>query len=97
MMKIPLVDLKANYLSIKNEIDSVFNQLEEISIRKEDLAKITELTSEYQIDLSSVIIDTLDLNNKLKKAVTNILQKIEQYFNDYDESFKYFLKDLKVF
>jgi len=84
-------------VKLKNEIDSVFNQLEEIGIRKEDLGKITELTSEYQIDLSSIIIDTLDLDNNIKQAITNILQKIEQYFNDYDESFKYFLKDLKVF
>ncbi|MFX1393555.1 MAG: MFS transporter [Promethearchaeota archaeon] len=84
-------------VKLKNEINSVFNQLEEIGIRKEDLAKITELTSEYQIDLSSVIIDTLELDNNIKQAITDILQKIEQYFNDYDESFKHFLKDLKVF
>ncbi len=82
---------------LKDEIDSVFIKLEKIGIRKEDLSKITELTSEYQIDLSSVIIDTLDSDSKLKKAITEILQKIEQYFNDYDESFKHFLKDLKVF
>jgi MFS family permease len=82
---------------LKVEIDSVFIKLEKIGIHKEDLSKITELTSEYQIDLSTVIIDTLDADRKLKKAVTEILQKIEQYFNDYDESFKHFLKDLKVF
>ncbi|MFX0188354.1 MAG: MFS transporter [Candidatus Hodarchaeota archaeon] len=82
---------------LKFEIDSVFIKLEKIGIRKEDLSKITELTSEYQIDLSSVIIDTLDSDKKLKKAITEILQKIELYFNNYDESFKHFLKDLKVF
>jgi len=84
-------------VKLKNEIESVFTQLEKIGIRKEDFAKITELTSEYQIDVSSVIVDTVALDNKIKKAITEILQKIEQYFNEYDKSFKHFLKDLKVF
>ncbi|TFG22680.1 MAG: MFS transporter [Promethearchaeota archaeon] len=84
-------------VKLKNEIESVFTQLDKIGIHQEDFAKITELTSEYEIQISSVIVDTLALDKKLKKAITEILQKIEQYFNEYDESFKIFLKDLRVY
>ena len=84
-------------MKLKNEIQSVFHQLEKHGIRQEDLAKIAELTSEYQVDLSSVIVDTLALNKKAEKAIVEVLQNIDKYFNEYDEAFRKFLEDLKVF
>jgi len=84
-------------LKLKEDLNTVFAQLEKIGIRKEDLAKIFELTSEFKIDLSSVIVETLNLDKRVRKEIEKILQKINESFNEYDASFKEFLEDLKVF
>ena len=71
---------------LKEEIDNIFNQLKEHGIRQWDLRKISQLTSEYQVDIYSVIIDTLGQDNETKDAIIEILRKIDNIFNEYDKT-----------
>jgi len=73
-------------LKLKEEIDNVFIQLKEHGIRQWDLRKISQLTSEYQVDIYSVIIDTLGQDNETKDAIIEILRKIDNIFNEYDKT-----------
>lgn len=73
-------------LKLKEEIDNVFIQLKEHGIRQWDLRKISQLTSEYQVDIYSVIIDTLGQDNETKDAIIEILRKIDKIFNEYDKT-----------
>ncbi len=73
-------------LKLKEEIDNVFIQLKEHGIRQWDLRKISQLTSEYQVDLYSVIVDTFGQDKETKDAIIQILQKIDNIFNEYDKT-----------
>ena len=73
-------------LKLKEEIDNIFIQLKEHGIRQWDLRKISQLTSEYQVDIYSVIIDTLGQDNETKDAIIEILRKIDNIFNEYDKT-----------
>ena len=73
-------------LKLKEEIDNVFIQLKEHGIRQWDLRKISQLTSEYQVDLYSVIVDTFGQDKDTKDAIIQILQNIDKIFNEYDKT-----------
>ncbi|MFX1340113.1 MAG: MFS transporter [Promethearchaeota archaeon] len=73
-------------LKLKDEIDNVFIQLKEHGIRQWDLRKISQLTSEYQVDIYQVIIDTFGQDSETKEAIIEILQKIDNIFNEYDKT-----------
>ena len=73
-------------LKLKDEIDNVFIQLKEHGIRQWDLRNISQLTSEYQVDIYQVIIDTFGQDVETKQAILEILQNIDKIFNEYDKN-----------
>jgi MFS family permease len=73
-------------LKLKEEIDNVFLQLKEHGIRQWDLRKISQLTSEYQVDIYQVIVDTFGQDEETKEAVLKILKNIDIIFNEYDKT-----------
>ena len=81
-------------IKLKEELESAFNQLKEKGIKRRDILKISELTQEFNVDLYDVIIDTFGNEKKTKKALIDVLNKIDKIFNEYD---KWMELDLKVF
>lgn len=79
---------------LKEEFEEIFNQLEENGISKSDLEKISELASEFNVNISSVINDTFGKNKEIKKILNRIFVKIDTIFNEYD---KWKESELKVF
>ena len=73
-------------LNLKEEIDNIFIQLKEHGIRQWDLRKISQLTSEYQVDIYQVIVDTFGQDNETKEAILEILQKIDNSFDEFDKT-----------
>jgi MFS family permease len=73
-------------LKLKDEIDNVFIQLKEHGIRQWDLRNISQLTSEYQVDIYQVIIDTFGQDAETKQAILEVLQNIDIIFNEYDKN-----------
>lgn len=73
-------------LKLKEEIESVFIQLKEHGIRQWDLRKISQLTSEYQVDIYQVIVDTFGQDEETKQAILKILRDIDEIFNEYDKT-----------
>ncbi|MFX0028860.1 MAG: MFS transporter [Candidatus Hermodarchaeota archaeon] len=71
-------------IKLKQEIESAFNQLKEKGVQEEDLTKISDLTQEYDVDLYDVIVDTFKQDDETKKALIDILEKIDQIFSQYD-------------
>jgi len=79
---------------LKNQFEGVFKQLEENGISKGDLEKISELTSEFNVNLYNIINDTFGKNKETKKILNKIFDKIDNIFNEYD---KWKEAELKVF
>jgi MFS family permease len=72
-------------LKLKEEIDNVLRELRKQGIYQGDLRKISLLTSEYQIDLYHVIIDTFGQDEETKEAIKEILNKIDNIFDEYEK------------
>lgn len=79
---------------LKEEFEEISNQLEENGISKRDLEKISELASEFNVNISSIINDTFGKNKEAKKILNKIFVKIDTIFNEYD---KWKESELKVF
>jgi phosphoenolpyruvate carboxylase len=79
---------------LKEDFEGIFKKLEEKGISKADLMKISELTNEYDVNLSSVIIDTFGQDKDTKNAILKIIKEIDIVFNKYD---KWKEVELKVF
>jgi len=77
--------------TLKNEIEGVFNKLEEKGITEKDIRKISELTYEYHINLYDVIVDTFGQDQRTKDIIMEILEEIDAVFNEYDK-----LKELEL-
>ncbi|MFX0071342.1 MAG: MFS transporter [Candidatus Hermodarchaeota archaeon] len=73
-------------LNLKEEIDKVFFELRIHGIHQADLRKISLLTSEFQVDLYNIIIETFGQDEETKKELDIILQKIDDIFNEYDKT-----------
>jgi len=71
-------------IKLQKGLGALLEQLREQGIKKSDLVKISELTSEYGVDLSKVMVETL-AEEETKKKITEILSKTDQIFNDYDK------------
>ena len=72
-------------LKLKEEIDNVLRELRKQGIYQGDLRRISLLTSEYQIDLYHVIIDTFGQDEETKEAIKEILNKIDNIFDEYEK------------
>ncbi len=75
--------LKAT-IKLKEEFEGIFKQLEEKGINRLDLMKISELTNEYDVNLSNVILETFGQEKETKNAILKIIKEIDVIFNEYD-------------
>ena len=82
-------------IHLKNEIDDVISKLVEHNIDKKDLKKISNLTSEYDINIHKVILDTFAQDKTTKRKLKLILDEINKSFNEFDKLYE--LQDLHVF
>ncbi|MBD3196854.1 MAG: MFS transporter [Candidatus Lokiarchaeota archaeon] len=82
-------------VKLKDDIEDVLTQLKNEGIKKKDLEKTAELTSEYHLNLSQIILDTFGQNKKTKENLDKTLNKIEKIFEEYDKIYE--LKKLNVF
>ena len=85
--------LKAT-IELKNDYEGIFTKLEENGITKADLMKISELTYEYDVNLSNIILETFGQDKETKNAILKIIKEIDIIFNKYD---KWKEVELKVF
>lgn len=76
--------LKAT-IKLKEEFEGIFKKLEEKGIMKADLIKISELTNEYDVNLSDIILETFGQDKETKNAILKIIKEIDIVFNKYDD------------
>lgn len=69
---------------LKEEFEELIHQLEVKGINRQDLIKISDLTLEYGLDLNKIIMETFGQDNKIKIAFFDILNKIDDIFDEYD-------------
>lgn len=72
-------------VKLRGEVENIFKQLSQKGILKEDLMKISELTLEYSVNLYKIMEDTFGKDNKTKKIIIEILKKIDEIFENYDQ------------
>ncbi|MEJ2278917.1 MAG: hypothetical protein P8Y70_14390, partial [Candidatus Lokiarchaeota archaeon] len=70
---------------LNDEIESILLQLAEQGIAEKNLIKIAELTSEYNVDLYDIILDTFGQDRKARDRLKSILKKIDKSFNEYEK------------
>jgi len=85
--------LKAT-IELKNDFEGIFAKLEENGITRADLIKISELTYEYDVNISNIILETFGQDKETKNAILRIIKEIDIIFNKYD---KWKEVELKVF
>jgi MFS family permease len=81
-------------IKLKEEFEGIFRKLQEKGITKADLIKISELTNEYDLSISNVILETFVQDKETKNVILKILKEIDDIFNKYD---KWKEVELKVF
>ncbi len=69
---------------LKDEFEELIHQLEDKGIKRQDLIKISDLTSEYGIDLNKIIVETFGEDENIKFAFFDILNKVSTIFDEYD-------------
>ncbi|TXT53773.1 MAG: Inner membrane transport protein YdhP [Promethearchaeota archaeon] len=72
-------------LKLKKDIKSVIRELKNQGIEKNNLKKISELTTEYALDINEILIETFGQDKKTKKALIKLLEMIDEIFNEYDK------------
>jgi len=72
-------------IKLRKEVENIFKQLSQKGILREDLMKISELTLEYSVNLYRIMEDTFGKDNKTKTAIIEILKKIDEIFDNYDQ------------
>lgn len=70
---------------LKHEFEVILSQLRERGIKEQDLRKISELTLEYSLDFNKILMETFGQDNKMKKELKRIMDKIEKIFEEYDK------------
>ncbi|TFF98142.1 MAG: MFS transporter [Promethearchaeota archaeon] len=82
-------------LNLKNKINDLIQNLETKGIERKNLKKIAELTSEYNLNLRKVILETFRDDKETRTALLLAYNKIMEVFKEFYEI--YDLEDLKVF
>ncbi|TXT65500.1 MAG: Inner membrane transport protein YdhP [Promethearchaeota archaeon] len=82
-------------IHLKNQVQNIIEKLNENGIERENLEKISDLTSEYHINFQKVILDTFAENQKTREKLKSILNDINRSFNEFDELYE--LQDLHIF
>jgi len=72
-------------IKLKDEIESILVELAEQGIEEKNLIKIAELTSEYNVDLYEILLDTFGQSKKTKDRLKSILKRVEKIFNEYEK------------
>lgn len=75
-------------IKLKENYELILNQLEEKGISKEDLIKISELTSEYSGDLYKIVVETFaeeGVSTKIQEVLSSAFEQIDELFDKYDE------------
>jgi hypothetical protein len=72
-------------LKLKKDIKSVLRELKNHGIEQKNLEKISELTTEYGLDINEIIIETFGKDKKTKKELNKLLDQIDEIFNEYDK------------
>jgi MFS transporter, Spinster family, sphingosine-1-phosphate transporter len=72
-------------LKLKKEIKSVIRELKNHGIEQKNLEKISELTTEYSLDINEIIIETFGQDKETKKELSKLLDKIDDIFNEYEK------------
>ncbi|GAB4317204.1 MAG: hypothetical protein Kow0069_19820 [Promethearchaeota archaeon] len=73
---------KENTIKLQRGLERLFQELREEGIDTEDLRKISELTTEYELDIKEIIKETL--GEEAAKVFDAISEEIDQLFVDYD-------------
>ena len=71
-------------IKLKKEFEGIFEKLEEKGITRTDLIKISELTNEYDVNISDIILETFGQEKETKNAILKIIKEIDIIFNEYD-------------
>ncbi|MEJ2295396.1 MAG: hypothetical protein P8Y23_11610, partial [Candidatus Lokiarchaeota archaeon] len=71
-------------IKLKKEFEGIFEKLEENGITRADLIKISDLTNEYDVNISDIILETFGQEKETKNAILKIIKEIDIIFNDYD-------------
>ncbi len=82
-------------INLRNEFEGILNHLEEQGIKREDLEKISDLTSEYNVNFYQIILDTFINDKKVKEQLLSEITRLDKIFYDFDKIYE--LKELKVF
>jgi MFS family permease len=82
-------------LNLKNQIEDIIKRLEKQGITTSDLKSISKLTSEYKVDLDTVLLDTFGENKATRKKLISLLEEIDEIFENFDSLYE--LQKLNVF
>lgn len=82
-------------LNLKTKIEDLIENLEEQGIERKNLKKIADLTSEYNLNLRKVILETFRDDQKTKETLLSAYNKIMEAFKDFYEIYE--LEELHVF
>jgi MFS family permease len=70
---------------LERELNDIVAELEDNGIKRTDLMKISELTSEYNLDLDNIILDTFGQEKSTNTLLREITEKIDRIFDEYDK------------
>jgi hypothetical protein len=82
-------------LNLKNRIEDLIQSLEEQGIERENLKKIADLTTEYNLNLRTVILETFRDDPKTRETLLSAYNNIMEVFKEFYEIYE--LEELKVF
>ncbi|MBD3213913.1 MAG: MFS transporter [Candidatus Lokiarchaeota archaeon] len=80
---------------LKNQVQNIIEKLNQNGIERENLEKLSDLTSEYHINFQKVILDTFSEDKKTRAKLKSLLNEINRSFNEFDELYE--LQDLHIF
>lgn len=72
-------------MKLKEEFESILQELYENNITNKDLVKISELMQEFNVDFYEIIVDTFGNDEKTKQTLKRLLDRIDEIFNEYDK------------
>ncbi len=76
-------------MKLKEEYESILVQLKNKGIHKDDLKKISELATEYNVDIQTVLMETFGSEKKVIASFKEVLNKIDEIFEQYDTSYNF--------
>ncbi|MBY9007320.1 MAG: MFS transporter [Candidatus Lokiarchaeota archaeon] len=81
--------------NLRDEFEGILKHLEEHGIKRQNLEKISDLTSEYNVNFYQIILDTFDYDKTTKEKLLSEITHIDKIFNEFDKIYE--LKELRVF